>query len=368
MSLHSLVQFAQENFGALSAAPPSDADVENKVAPVEPINLPTRPPVPNWIGPTDERDLPLDGKHPWRIDGPIDPLQPPPEVEKWGADALAFWVPFHFYRQRWGIYIRQSGVVYLAAVLKGGRLIPGDEKYLHIAEDILHQHELCHAAIEIACTRAELIGRISLYQPYFADSMASLHEEAISNAHGMLWTVPQDEHSIRARAEAWMRHQGPGYRDFANWLESRKLSRGMDRVVRFILKPLPAPHPKASGPTGTFLFHEARRYRIPAKRIVDLPRSHVSILRPFPKQFGIQVLVHSNDHPPPHIHIQMPPGGAETKYVWPDLLPMKNEQRLPAAGEKRLKHYLELHGDEIAERLRRIYGIMQNLPATALPV
>jgi hypothetical protein len=354
MSLRSLVEFAQEHFGALSKLPDVNSAPEN-LGPADGIKLPSRPPVPTWIGQTGERDLPLDGDHPWRIDGPIDPQQPPPEVETWGADALAFWVPFHFYRERWGIYIRQSGVIYLASVLKGDRLKPGDEKYLDLAETLLLEHELCHATVEIACTRAELVARTSLYQQYFADSTASAHEEAISNAEAILRTLELND-QVRARAEAWMRHQGPGYRDFWNWTESRKLSRGMDRVARFILKPLPPPQPKASGPSKAFLFHEARRYKIPAKRIVDLPQSHAAILRPFPKQFGIQVLVHSNDHPPPHIHIQMPPGGAETRYVWPDLLPMKNDQRLPTGGEKNLKRYLKEHGTEIAERLCRVYG------------
>jgi hypothetical protein len=347
MSLRQLVAFAQENFGALSDAPGLDDMGDASKIDVPSPNF--RPRSPHWIGPTADRDLPFDGSHQWRIEGPIDPQEPPPEVERFGMDALAFWVPFHFYRQRWGIYIRTSGVLYLAEVLKGGGLLPGDEEYCDLAEDILLKHERMHAMIEIACTRAEMVGWRSLYQPYFADPVAWEHEEALANAQ-------DDKPQVRARAEAWMRLQGPGYRDFGKFLDSRKFSRGVDRAAHLMLKPLPPPVPKASAPSKTFLFYEGTRYNIPKKRINDLPASHATILRPFPKQFGIQVLVHSNDHPPPHIHIQMPPGGSETKYIWPDLIPMKNENPLSAGGEKNLEHYLKLHEAEIEERIRRVYG------------
>jgi hypothetical protein len=350
MSLRTLVEYAQENFGALSDAP--NIHVDNILNPTS-ADLDSRPPVPDWIGPSDERDLPSDDSHPWRIEGPIDPQQPPPELERFGADALAFWVPFHFYRERWGMYIRLSAVPYLARVLKGGSLRPGDEHYLDLAEGILYEHEWTHANIEIACTRAEMVARQSLYQPYFADRIAALHEEALGNAQVLQHTLEEHE---RAHIEAWMRKQGPGYRDFANWRDSRKFSRGMDRAVRYMFKPLPPPHLKASGPSKTFLFHESRRYVVPFRRINDLRSGQVSVLRPFRKDFGIQVLVHSNDHPPPHIHIQMPPGGAETKYIWPDMVPMKNAERLPSGGEKKLERYLESYQTEIEERLHQVYG------------
>ncbi|MBM4087464.1 MAG: hypothetical protein FJ272_21940 [Planctomycetes bacterium] len=343
------MQFAQENFGARSRVPGSLDDPEQRC-----VNRPPRPPVPTWIGQPSERDLPLDEGHPWRIEGPLDPQQPLPDVETMGTDALAFWVPFHFYRERWGIYIRLTGVLYLAPVLKGGGLGPGDEPYLNLAERILFWHEWTHGAVEIACTRAELVARTSLYQPYYDDFEAFLHEEAICNAQALVRTAyhgPPDAHS---RAEDWMGRQGPGYRDFGQWTD--RLWRGMDRAGRLMLKPLRRHNRKASGPTKTFLFHEVDRYHVVATRINDMPPSPVSVLRPFPKAFGIQVLVHTNDHPPPHIHIQMPPGGPETKYVWPDLVPVDGQPPLPGKGEKFLGRYMEDYGTQIGERLRRVYG------------
>lgn len=211
--------------------------------------------------------------------------------------------------------------------------------------------------MEIACTRAELIARTSLYQPYFLNRIASEHEEAVSNAQALLWGLGDDVY-LRARAEAWMNGQGPGYRDFSHWASPRKISAGMDRAVRHMLSPLPPPCPRPSGPSVTFLYHEARRYRVPVTRIVDHAAPGASVLRPFPKAFGMQVLVHTNDHPPPHIHIQMPPGGSETRYQWPALAPMKGDQPLSGAGEKSLKRYIASYKEEVADKLRRVYGQM----------
>jgi hypothetical protein len=87
----------------------------------------------------------VDSEHEWRIHESIPPPSPPPDVDQVGADALAFYVPFHFYCKDWGIYIRDTGVKYLAFVLKGGALIPGDEEYLSTAEFILRHHEMWYA-------------------------------------------------------------------------------------------------------------------------------------------------------------------------------------------------------------------------------
>lgn len=162
MSLTKLVQFAQENFAA--APDVSDAWANGATRDSDFVTLapPRRPrsPVPDWIRDRRrEQDLPGDISHPWRIEGPLPRSQPPPDVDVVGPDALAFYIPFHFYRQGWGIFIRMSGVVYLASILKGGELGPGDERFLNVAEAFLHEHELFHSAVEIASTRAELLAR-----------------------------------------------------------------------------------------------------------------------------------------------------------------------------------------------------------------
>src|SRR5262245_7017361 len=128
MSLTSLVEFAQEHFGEFSRRSRDRGRPRVNQDGAE-VARPPRPPVPTLIGQADDRTEALEGGDGFRIEGRVQPPPKPPDVDTFGADALAFWVPFHFYRERWGIYIRLSGVVYLATVLKGEDLVPGDEPY-----------------------------------------------------------------------------------------------------------------------------------------------------------------------------------------------------------------------------------------------
>jgi hypothetical protein len=213
VSLATLVEYAQTSFGVTLTSTTEgvpDAFTDTLANP-----LPVRSPVPDWIRTRQpENEAAADSEHKWRIHGSIPPPLPPADVDQLGADALAFYVPFHFYSKDWGIYIRDTGVKYLAFVLKGSALIPGDEEYLSTAELILRHHEMWHAATEVACTRAELVARRSLYREYFAHVEASIHEEAVANAHAIRWTFDKDNIPERLRGEKWMRGQGPGYRDF----------------------------------------------------------------------------------------------------------------------------------------------------------
>ena len=59
----------------------------------------------------------------------------------------------------------------------------------------------------------------------------------------------------------------------------------------------------------------------------------------------------SNDHKPPHIHIECPPGTPRTRYHWPELTPLRDDRPLRAAEEKRLRKYLEVHGPAIDRKI-----------------
>jgi hypothetical protein len=91
-------------------------------------------------------------------------------------------------------------------------------------------------------------------------------------------------------------------------------------------------------------------------RVNDLGSIGVTVLRPFPKAHGVQVFVHSNDHPPPHIHVQVLSGGEETRYSWPGLVPLENDKPLPGAAQKGLSRYVDLHGSKIDARVQAVYG------------
>lgn len=50
------------------------------------------------------------------------------------------------------------------------------------------------------------------------------------------------------------------------------------------------------------------------------------LLRPFPKHNGVVVKVHSREHPPPNIHVEMPPGKEVTRCEWPSLEPGEGDR------------------------------------------
>jgi hypothetical protein len=347
MSLQTLVQYAQEHFAARA---PSFLDGQDSRS----IGVSSpRPGVPSWlVNPAAHQELVYDSSQPWIIEGPVDPG--PTIDDYYGADTLAFYLPFHFYRERWGIYLSSSGTLWLAAVLKGASLLPGDETYLHVAEWFLLEHELFHAYTEIASTRAELILGSPLYGAYFEDRIGGEHEEAMANAHALLSTDTSLIPNARQTLEEWMGRQGAGYRDYHLWSRWPALIRGRNRAVSFMLTSQPRRPPRTGSPQE-FLYRGTSLYRLPITRVHDSSNANIGIVRPFPKEFGLQVHVHSNEHPPPHIHIHVVQDGQKTRYRWPELVPLENDDALSRKASSALEDYVARHGNEINARVETVY-------------
>jgi hypothetical protein len=301
---------------------------------------------------TPDQQAPFDPANPWRIEGPIDPQSVGDEYH--GADALAFYLPFHHHREGWGIYILASGTLWLARVLKGSALVPGDERYLQLADQFLLEHERWHAYTEVACTRAELVVRSPLYGPYFTDQEAWRNEEAMANAHALLRCDVSDSR-ILDNLEAWLSRQGPGYSEYGRWTAPGGLSRGRNLAGSFMLRRQPAPSPPRSGSPHDFLYRGVHLYHFPTIRVDDLPSAH-AIHRPFPKELGLQVIVHSSDHPPPHIHVHVVQDGYETKYHWPELVPLEKEPRLTRRHAAALHEYVSRYRHQIGSRVELVFG------------
>ena len=122
-----------------------------------------------------------------------------------GTDAYATYLPIHFFFDRenpldsqWGIYISESGVAKIAAVLKNafekngrfGKLEKEEDNhfFLKASYQILLRHELLHFRIESFALNAELALRQPLYVPYLVNAYARDYdtdnclEEALANA------------------------------------------------------------------------------------------------------------------------------------------------------------------------------------------
>jgi len=359
MSLATLVDYAQLlGRPSSSTTDPHSGTTDTEIAPSSNSAVGRsrpRPDLPDWIrNRRPEQEAPR-GQHGWLIRSKLPIPLPPPDVDAIGPDALAFYVPFHFYRDDWGIYVRDAGVKYLAYILKGASLRPGDEGYLKFAESILLEHEWWHAATEIACTRAEIVSRCLLYHEYFQHMAAATHEEALANAHAIRrTTLPAS--SERATAERWMQQLGPGYRDFRKWLPTPAFGRGQNVAVRFMTEQLSQPAPKVAGAPHQFLFRGAIHYTsMPVRRVVDLEDDEAFAVRPFPREHGLQVFVYSNDHEPPHFHIKLLANDAETRYLWPALVPYDGNRALTGAIAKSFGRYWKAHEHKIVARLRSVY-------------
>jgi hypothetical protein len=370
MAIHELVAFIQFVFppsGQIPqppSGPPEDNDVEGLPPELSPI---PRHPIPNWIEPGEGASFPADGVLVIEGETPAAQQGLPAAI-----DILAYYLPFHFYANGWGVYLRASGILSVASMLASasGRGLSGD--LLNLASAVLLQHERFHFFSEIACSRGELVFEDELYRHYFHDRGATAVEEALSNAHAFRTALRRQPAAIREEVKQWMQAQGPGYRDFARCLTPsaftgwcRIATRRMRRSARVIqLSPMridagkarfsnigPWPHTKPA-PTE-FLFTGLARSTAPTYLVRDV--ASVGVLRPFPKYAGIRILVHTNDHPPPHIHVEIPPGRDFTRLEWPALQPLPGDSSLTGKQRKSFDEYLSKYREQIDQKVQQVY-------------
>jgi len=342
MSIDPVIEFAQQAFGA-DAGLPADATA--------------RVPIPDWLdGASDEVIIPVDIDDPIRIEGRVPSRRGPnPVADGTSVETLAFYLPFHFYRHKWGIYIRTSGLWSLARRLALPVKLP-DSAILRHAYCLLVEHERFHFCAEYAASRAEIVTTRTWYSDYFKDNQAGPHEEALANAHALVALKRKASAKLVKAASAWMATQPQGYCDFKNWLpprfmEGKRWATCFMTRLAFIKNRLL--HGIGSYP-AEFLFLQTTARQVPIRIILEPSTPWLKVARPFPKEFGLQVHVHSNDHKPPHIHIDCPPGTPRTRYQWPELSPLDGDPSLRTSEEKRLRKYVEVYRGAIAQRVATI--------------
>lgn len=339
-------------------------------------NTGTRPPLPDWIArrrgdePSSEADEPMrvDGGprlgETIRVEGDPNLDEPPPAADGVTPDALAFYLPFHFYLKSWGIYVRTSGVWTLARRLEQASRLPRSDA-LDFAYRILLDHERLHFIAEYAASRIEVLTAQEVYKAYFAETEAGLHEEALANARAL-------EGSKRVKAFQpfykpailWMDRQGPGYSDFLKWIGAHFID-GERRSAAFMtipaavanrlaLSPKPARASEYAFHPADFLLHDIPLRSVPLYIVMDRSALWLRVAKPFPKDFGLQVFTHSKEHKPPHIHIECPPGTFRTRYRWPELIPVDNNPPLRSGEEEDLRRYVLKHHAAIDKRVKAI--------------
>lgn len=371
MATHELVQSIQSLFppsgqipqSPVVSSPNTDSDLE-ELAPDLPLI--SRNPVPNWIVPGEGTSFPADGVLVFEGETPAVPQGLPAAI-----DVLAYYVPFHFYAHGWGIYLRASGILSVASMLASASGCGLSRELLELARAILLQHERFHFLSEVACSRAELVSEDELYCHYFHDRRATAVEEALSNAHAFRTALRRQPAVVRDQVKRWMRGQGPGYRDFVRCVTPsafrvwcRLATKRMQCYTRaFKMTPsyirakgtssARGPRKRTKPAPTEFLFTGLARSTVPVFLVRDV--AGVGILKPFPKYAGIRVLVHTNDHPPSHVHVEIPPGRDFTRLTWPNLQPLPGDPSLTVKQRRSLDEYLSKYREQIDQKVQEVF-------------
>src|SRR6266567_1085529 len=112
-----------------------------------------------------------------RTEGQVSRRASGPAADGTTADTFAFYLPFHFYRTTWGIYVRTSGIWSLAKRF-GEAMRSLDATVLTSAYILLLEHERLHFLAEYAASRIEVVTGEARYVTYFGVADAGRHEEA----------------------------------------------------------------------------------------------------------------------------------------------------------------------------------------------
>jgi hypothetical protein len=70
----------------------------------------------------------------------------------------------------------------------------------------------------------------------------------------------------------------------------------------------------------------------------------------------MQVSVFSNEHPPPHIHVDFLDSKIPVRVEWPSLQSLKQDRPLSRTERRDLNNYLVLHQPKILKRVRMVFS------------
>jgi hypothetical protein len=288
---------------------------------------------------------------------------------------LAYYLPFHFYRDRWGIYIRDMGILELASHIVSNDWLSDDEEWLiGFAAKCLFLHEFFHHSTEVACSRLEYplpAARLGNdhYTPYFKDNVASYIEEAVANAYvarniDKYYQNPPPGRRMYTRVKSGllgvMSRQPKPYSEFREFVGNGRFARARDLLIDGMYHPWLSNRPSMLLGAGIYFadITPVATY-CPLYLVVDSPDRLIRIGKPFPKAMGLQVFVRSPDHPPPHIHVRNLDNGEETRYPWPSLKPYEGDIRFSTRLEKNLRAYTKEHRAEITKRISSVLAAAQ---------
>jgi hypothetical protein len=155
-------------------------------------------------------------------------------VQAMGAEALAWYRSFHWDPpSRWGIYISEAGLFYLAHRLKGDASHGSSDlpaasalQATRAAFEAVFLHGWFHYLADLASALIELVRGEASYERYVRDVYLSPVgaqqplEEALANAFSASWFVPSDEKDAM-RLSDFMNSQPAGYADWKTFTDTK---------------------------------------------------------------------------------------------------------------------------------------------------
>lgn len=273
------------------------------------------------------------------------------------VDSLAFYLPFHFYRG-WGIYIRERGLLEVAAELdalatrRGTPLPPAVS--LEFGYRLLWAHEYFHFRTEVACTRVQQLHwpYTAIYPIYFGDARGTLDEEALANAFALANAkrkgLTQQDKVAKSCARRWMKTLGPGYCDFPQF-EGLAHASGKDGLVDRMVGL--GGFGQALLTPGRLLYRDIGASYVPTYLIRE-NSAVVSLVRNFPSFGPLRVWAYTNDHKPPHVHTGAGPGDKQGhRFEWPSRNDMDDA---PSRVVKQFNDYADRFRKDISAKVDRI--------------
>ncbi len=146
-------------------------------------------------------------------------------VVKKGIDIVAFYAPFHFFKDYWGIYVVKDmlhGLAWLA-YNRVTKHKPLKQEIVHDILDAVMEHALLHFRVEFLTLLIEVAFMCPVYIPYYyrsrRDSSYSPEEEAIANAHMLTKDMT---HEVKEVLRELSDTSPPGYRDYRQFIRGEK--------------------------------------------------------------------------------------------------------------------------------------------------
>jgi hypothetical protein len=336
---------------------------------------------PDWLSGGDPNEPQWDGEDEIALP-PDETAIDPADVTNvsMDPDVHAFYLPFHFYKHRWGIYIRAKSVVTLTAHLLKRNVLTGGPTEQAVARSVfrmLLEHETFHHLTELAISRLELVALEymrgdSLYGQNFSVKDSIDLEEGLANVYALRElgrSVQPMRYTIRSTVLAlisrFMERQPAGYRDFEQYLGDAAFRTGQDDIITEakVLSPLLGRRGGEDGVLpGRAHYVEKRRPEFCPVRVVFEKGVPLSRLKPFPIANGMRVLVHTrNEHPPPHFHLFMPPDREYGRYGWPGLESVGGAPPLSRKETETLRSYIRGCQPQIYQKVRSVYADVPNI-------